>query len=74
MINFIWGKNINQEVGGGGRNMNFKINIHPYVFYIWITSYIYNIILTLFLLFLELYNYGEEKDETYLGNSIFIVI
>jgi len=26
--NFSWGKNINQE-GGGGKNMNFKFNIHP---------------------------------------------
>ena len=26
--NFIWGKNMNQE-GGGGKNMNFKFNIYP---------------------------------------------
>ena len=28
IINFIWGKNINQE--GGGQKMNFKFNIHPW--------------------------------------------
>ena len=30
IIHFIWGKNINQE-GGGGKNMIFKFNIHPCV-------------------------------------------
>ena len=28
IINFFWGKNMNQE-RGGGQNMNSKFNIHP---------------------------------------------
>ena len=31
IINLIWGKNINQEGGGGGQKIILKFNIHPWL-------------------------------------------
>ena len=46
ILNLIWGKNINQK-RGGGKNMNFKFNIHPWychkclLFYLYIYFYLF---------------------------------
>ena len=37
IINLIWGQNINQK-GGGGQNMNFKLDIYPCVLHLTLFS------------------------------------